>query len=881
MIKKTISALFFSLFTLAGIGCWDFGFEESQYVSPFDENILVAPDLMPFLFSAHDFHWSFDSLSDGNLPTSEDRWAQHFNHQYSKKELQQLVNDWSEEDFQLGLKSKADTFNNALLTDFRKGKHTLERQYLELAHQSTSLKQRDEWANFFSWWEISYKIETEEDVPSTEDTAAAATDGSENGINTIGLERERKKEAEAARLQDSLSSSRGKSREKLILQFEKLRSKTNNKELLERINYQILVLNYYQPMGGDFEKLFQKIYPQPQPQSIFYWMACDHYAGTPQREMQEDNAMDWVRIFLHAPSLRKGAMASFPEQDDESWEGLMNCTQNKEEKVGLWLMLAFQQPEITAYAFEKAFQISEKSPSTDLLMVREIQLLESQFHLHENRLETYPYTMGITYEYEGLEVKQQIKELVFRWNQLFRKHENHLTETQHLGWAYLQHLAGNEDDALKTLQNFHPKNEDIQRSKKVFQLLVRQQISYLDGWNDSQDAQTVKDLEWFSQFPGFDRIANKKGWTNADWDNSDGKIDMNYDGRIFESHDTYRYAAMRDGMRTYLHEYMRHRSEEADAFATPSAPKSLAMWFLSPLFNVYDYPENWDAAGILELMQNPENQSKTDRWFFNHLPKSVEQTTYIKKGDEWGDTTFSIPINSDFWNEIAGELALQKRDHAAAFQCFKAIQNPKQFPRLQLESNPLSLPSIDVSRWAKTTFQIPSITNKIVLAEALYLLSQRSKTTEMTEKSALATWMLGILEFNISYAGNSWEASRFAWSYNDPDAFQSDVYWRKKNLPDENYFDCNHPKQLIYKAYQYFQSQKKGKEFAAGCAISLLQLNTDGTPSYWSNSPNADASQQSAILIDWLQTKFSKTKTFRTFEKKCPEYEVYALTNWD
>ena len=105
MIKKTISALFFSLFTLAGIGCWDFGFEESQYVSPFDENILVAPDLMPFLFSAHNFHWSFDSLSDGNLPTSEDRWVQHFNHQYSKKELQQLVNDWSEEDFQLGLKT--------------------------------------------------------------------------------------------------------------------------------------------------------------------------------------------------------------------------------------------------------------------------------------------------------------------------------------------------------------------------------------------------------------------------------------------------------------------------------------------------------------------------------------------------------------------------------------------------------------------------------------------------------------------------------------------------------------------------------------------------------------------------------------------------------
>jgi len=877
-MKKTFSAFFFSLLTFVGIGCWDFGYEESQYVSPFDENILVAPDLMPFLFTYHDFHWSMDSLTKGEIPSSEDRWIRYFHQKYSLKEIQEITHNWSEEDFEIALKSSKDTFNNALITDFRKGKFPIECQYLKLAHQGTELKQNDQWANYFSWWDISYKIETQED--SNADSSASPTKNNdvelsneeqENGINQIALYREKLKNEEANRLQDSLIAARSSAREKLIIQLESLRGKTNQQELIERINYQILVLQFYQPNGGRFDQLFQKYYPQPQPNSIFYWMAYDHYAGTPDRKMKEENALDWVRIFLNAPTLRKGAISSFPEQSDESWEGLMNCTKNKDEKIGLWLMLAIQQPEITAYAFEKSFEISPQSPLTDLLMVREIQLLESQFHLQENRLSTYPYTSAYTYEYKGLEGKQQIRELAIRWNQLFLKNSGILSETQNLGWAYLQHLAGKDVEAKNILQNFHPKNEPILRSKRVFEILVQQQINYRDGWNDGQDAQTVKDLEWLSGFPGFERISMKKGWETEYDDYSQGKSDLPYDGRIFESNQNYPYAAMRDGFRIYLYEYMRHRSEEEDPFATPSAPKSLAMWYLSPLFNVYDYPENWDAAGIVELLQHPENQSKTDGWLIKHLPKEVEQTTYIKKGDEWGDTTFSIPINSDFWNEIAGEMALQKRDYAAAYQCFKAIQNPKQFPRLQLESNPLSLTSIDFSEWARTTFNLPSITNKIKLSEALYLFSQRLQNTEMSEKSALASWFLGILEFNISYAGNSWQASRFAWSYNDPAAFKSKDYWRKKNLPDENYFDFNHPKQLIYQAFQYFQSKKNGKELAASCAISLLQLNTD--------APTSNG--QSALLIDCLQTKFSKTKTFRNFEKNCPEYEVYALTNWD
>ena len=195
MIRKSISALLFSCITLAGIGCWDFGYEENQYVSPFDENILVAPDLMPFLFSAHDFHLSFDSLTKGNLLSSEDRWVEHFQKNYSKKDIGQLIVDWSNEDFQHGLMSKQDTFNNPLLTDLRNGKHPLERRYLLLAHQSSSFKQRDEWANFFSWWDISYKIETEEDARDVD--SATTSNGTENGINVVGLEREKKKDAEA------------------------------------------------------------------------------------------------------------------------------------------------------------------------------------------------------------------------------------------------------------------------------------------------------------------------------------------------------------------------------------------------------------------------------------------------------------------------------------------------------------------------------------------------------------------------------------------------------------------------------------------------------------------------------------------------------------
>lgn len=879
MIRKSISALLFSCITLAGIGCWDFGYEENQYVSPFDENILVAPDLMPFLFSAHDFHWSFDSLTKGNLLSSEDRWVEHFQKKYSKKDIEQLIVDWSNEDFQHGLMSKQDTFNNPLLTDLRNGKHPLERRYLLLAHQSSSFKQRDEWANFFSWWDISYKIETEEDARDVD--SATTSDGTENGINVVGLEREKKKEAEAARLQDSLLVSRTRAREELIRQFEQLRGKTSSKELQERIDYQILVLNYYQPMGGNFEKIFKKTYPQPQPKSIFYWMAYDHWAGTPTRESQEDHALDWVRIFLNAPSLRKGAMASFPEQNDDSWEGLMNCTQNKEEKVGLWLMLATQQPEITAYAFEQALQISPHSPLTDLLMVREIQLLEGQFHLQENRLKTYPYTPGITYEYQGWEVKQQLKELAFRWNALFRKHENNLTETQHLGWAYLQHLAGYDEDAVETLQDFHPQNGNIQRSKKVFQILVQQQLNYREGWNEKQDQQTAKDLEWLSQFPEFDRISMKKGWSYGAWENSNGISDVSYDGRIFESNETYPYAAMRDGLRIYLYEYMRHRSEEEDPFENPTAPKSLAMWFLSPHFNVYDYPENWDAAGIVELIHHPEHQSKTDRWFFQHLPSSISQTVSLGEARNWEDSTFSLPINADFWNEIAGELSLQRRDYLSANTFFNSIQHPERFPRLKLNSNPLLLPSMDVSDLANSWFNIRPITDKIALSEALAQLSQRTAQTEMSDKQAMACWIQGILEFNTSYAGNSWNASRYAWSYNDPEVFQTDGYWRKNNLPDEKYFDSEHPKKLVFTAYQHFETQKKGKEFAAGCAISLLQMNIDGNDSYWSYRSNTPANHQSAMMIEWLQTKFSKTKTFRTFEKNCPEYEVYALSNWD
>jgi hypothetical protein len=892
MVRKSFSALLFSLITLAGIGCWDFGYEESQYVSPFDETVLVAPDLMPFLFSAHDFHWSFDSLTQGRLESSEARWQSHFHHQYSLNDLQPLVNDWTEDEFQRAFLSKEDTFNNSFLTDLRRGKHPVERKYLELAHQSSKLKERDDWANFFSWWDISYKIETAEDDAKTssiieKDTLATkinlpfdSVNGANEGINWLALEQEKKKNDEAARLQDSLITSRTSAREKLIHQFENLLTKTKNVELMERIQYQILVLNFYQPMGGKFETVFQKAYPQPKPQSIFYWMAWDHFAGTPNREMQDDNALDWVRIFLHAPTLRKGAIASFPEQDDDSWEGLLNCAKNTEEKVGLWLILAYQQPEITAYAYEKAFEISPNSPLTDLLMVREIQQLESRFHLQENRLETFPYTPAYTYEYQGTEVKQQIKLEAIRWKQLHKKHSN-VSETQQLGLAYLLHLAGNEEKALEALQNFHPKNENLLRSKKVFQILIKQQLSYRDGWNEGQDAQTVKDLEWLSQFPGFERISNKKGWNLTDWERPDGKSDLPYDGRIYESNETYPYAAMRDGLRMYLYEYMRHRSEEEDPFFTPSATKSLAMWFLSPLFNVYEYPENWDPAGILNLIQNPENQSKTDQWFFNHLPKTVEQTTTIYQNGEWRDSSYTLPINTDFWNEIAGELALQKRDYVAANLHFQNIQKPKLFPRLNLSHNPFQLHGFDATELAKTWFNFPTIATKTDLASTLNTLFAAAEDDELKQKTAMAHWLLGILEFNISYAGNSWEASRFAWSYNDPDAFQTENYWRPGNLPNENYFDITHPNKEIMKAYDFFQRNKKMNELAAGCAISLLQLNVDGIPTPWYYSQNSGINQPSKILIDLLQNRFYKTKTFQTFEKNCPEYEVYALSNWN
>ena len=889
------------LSTLVGIGCWDFGYEENKYVTPFDENVLVAPDLMPFLFSNHQYHWGRKDI-ESSIASNSDRWAIHFHQKYSVKEIDQICYEFSQAEFESAIElSHPDTFNNALITDFRHGKHAFELKYLRLAHQASSVSTYpDVWEVIWNERFPSYVVEVPSGVAFSDTMTYMVHDSSEvatpanvieqtTNNNTYEID-EQNSLAREKFIEDSLKLAFKEAQLRLMVQFQKLQKETSNADLLERIFFQQIKLAFYlQWDEAKIESLFHRAYPSPKPNSIFYWDALEHLAGS--RENEQQKALEFAQIFDAVPRFRKGAIAGFPELSDETWDQTLHCASTPQQKATLWAMLAYQQPEITAYAFEQIYDIYPTSTYADLLLVRQIQLLEFGIHAHEISVGTYPYSGAVEYQFIGEEFKNQITDFAYRIHERFRKNKSNLTETQRLCWAYLQHLAGNEESALKILQHFNPTSKEIARQALVFKILAQQKINYRKPWSPELDRQTVQDLKQLSNFPNFKNICQKTP-INI-WENDTISDETTtFDNKEFESIEDFGYASLRDGFRIYLLHYMEKiQGEESyqnqEPITNRNASQTLAQWFLDSRFKIYDYPEIWGAAEVVQLLDSSDRQSLTDRWFLHHFPQEV---AFSYQDKNYNIIDYNIPINRDFWCEIAGELALQKHEFSDAEKYLTSIIHPEKYPRLQLENNPTTFGAQNLDSLMMREFGSKPITNKAELAQILnhltyFVQREEENPKKVAEKKAIAHWILAHLFFNISYDGNCWNASRFAWSSSDPEYFSDENQDQclLSVVPDNHYFDLSPVKEHLQQALQYFNDHPKQKELLAGLLITKIQFDYFNFYSplytnwhYTIDEANNGFNQSSGMDLQRLKSNLKKTKTYQQFIQHCPEFEYYA-----
>jgi hypothetical protein len=173
----------------------------------------------------------------------------------------------------------------------------------------------------------------------------------------------------------------GNARQELIEDGLKAFKRVDSHYIRLRYAYQLIRLAHYDKKYGQALELYDFLMPKvgADPSLIYHWVN-GHRAGALLKlgERVEANYL-YSRIFAECPSKRESAYLSFSVQSDEEWEALLLRCENDHERATLHVLRAQSDKARLVDEMEAIYRLDPKNKALEVLLVREIQYLETDF----------------------------------------------------------------------------------------------------------------------------------------------------------------------------------------------------------------------------------------------------------------------------------------------------------------------------------------------------------------------------------------------------------------------------------------------------------------------------------------------------------------------
>lgn len=173
----------------------------------------------------------------------------------------------------------------------------------------------------------------------------------------------------------------GNARQELIAEGLKTFKNVASHYIRLRLAYQLIRLAHYDKNYPQVIELYNFLMPKisADPSLIYHWIE-GHRAGALLNLNQrvEANYL-YSRIFAECPSKRESAYLSFSIQTDAEWEALLLRCQNDRERADLHVLRAQNEKARLVEEMEAIYQLDPKTKALEVLLVREIQRLETDF----------------------------------------------------------------------------------------------------------------------------------------------------------------------------------------------------------------------------------------------------------------------------------------------------------------------------------------------------------------------------------------------------------------------------------------------------------------------------------------------------------------------
>lgn len=164
-------------------------------------------------------------------------------------------------------------------------------------------------------------------------------------------------------------------RESLLKQYRA----TDDPDIKLRYAYQIVRFHHYYRKYREAVRYFDELVEPLGIKNFVYYLALEQKAGALSGlERREDANWAYFQVFLNTMTRKEVAFLSIKFFETSSFEALMSRAKSKEEKAGLWFLMAYDDFLNPIPFMQKIMEVDPESPYLKVLAIRSINEIERQ-----------------------------------------------------------------------------------------------------------------------------------------------------------------------------------------------------------------------------------------------------------------------------------------------------------------------------------------------------------------------------------------------------------------------------------------------------------------------------------------------------------------------
>lgn len=491
-----------------------------------------------------------------------------------------------------------------------------------------------------------------------------------------------------------------------------------------RYAFQCIRLAHYAGDNSQAIGMYDKMLDKSLTKSVVKDWALGHKAGALMAMGKRVDALYlYSTAFEKCPSKRVNMYLSFNPNSDEEWNGIMAKCKNNREKTTLHLLRAIDPNAVGMEEMQKIYELDTKSEYLNLLLVREINKLETNIMGDD-----FQFQFPIAVDYKPINEDSPSKmssEYLYKFKTFVQQKvgEGKLKDPQtwNLALAYLYYLTGDFDKAKYINQDYVLNSNDPKLKKQA------QVFDFLLAVNDLKTINPTTEDKIFQKY--LDLQVEQKANYTEDWE---------YQFANKPIYDCLRYKLI------YLYKV---NKQAGKAFLLQSGIEGF-------------YKKNAEISLIDEILTMTQNP----------------QTTYERYLSEQ-------VLGKDHLLDIKGTTLLRIGAIQAAHDIFASISPEyKNNENLDftLHANPFEDNIKDCHECAEEKYATNKQMNKLWLTSELLKYEKEAKNPETT---AAANYKLALAWYNMTYFAPAWRALMFSRGSTDiqyitqkPDEYTNQAY---------------------------------------------------------------------------------------------------------